>query len=143
MRFEIAYHLGKDLSFTEVDERMDNLKEYPIHIIDNEKRLPDLFVMDMDAGREYVSFLNKPYLESDIDGIIKDIEKNLNRINGLNRNLIKPQEVLMGKDEDDNPIYDVPLKEGLYYQGYLMEIERYSKNIERKLDELKEIHLKG
>jgi hypothetical protein len=141
-RFKCAYNIGKDLNHMEVKEKLTNLKDHEIHIIDTTGELPNLTITDMDKGKQYCRYMNRPVDEQKIDHLIKDIHNELESLNTINRDLVKPDRIVIDSDYEGNSIMGMSLKDELFYIGYNTKISNKTKNINNKLKQLKKILLK-
>lgn len=134
-RFDLAYNIGENLTPEEI-QKID-LKDNELKIKDTTEELPDLLVKDYEAAKKYINYMNRPTDEQKITTLIQDIRNILEKLNDLNQSLIHPEKIEIGEDEDGEPIYTTPLKEKLFYTGYLTTVNRYNKDINDKLTELK------
>lgn len=134
-RFQLAYGIGENLTPEEINKL--DLKDKEIKIKDNTEELPDLIVTDPDTARQYIDYMNRPTDEKKITGLVLDIRGTLEKLNSLNQNLIQPAKIQIGEDEEGEPIYTTPLKEELWYTGYIHRVNNYNSYINRKLTELK------
>lgn len=134
-RFDLAYNIGENLTPDEI-QKID-LKDNELKIKDTTEELPDLLVKDYEAAKKYINYMNRPTDEQKITTLINDIRSILEKLNDLNQSLIHPEKIEIGEDEDGEPIYTTPLKEKLFYTGYLTTVNRYNKDINDKLKEVK------
>lgn len=134
-RFKIAHDIGKNLTVEEINKL--DLKDKTIKIIDTHEKLPDLIVNDVDTARKYIDYMNRPQDEKKITDLVLDIRGTLEKLNNLNQALIQPEKIIIGEDEEGEPIYNTPLKEELLYLGYIHRVNNYNSSINRKLTELK------
>lgn len=134
-RFDLAYNIGENLTPEEI-QKID-LKDNELKIKDTTEELPDLLVKDYEAAKKYINYMNRPTDEQKITTLIQDIRSILEKLNDLNQSLIHPEKIEIGENEDGEPIYTTPLKEKLFYTGYLTTVNIYNKDINNKLKELK------
>lgn len=134
-RFDLAYNIGENLTLEEI-QKID-LKENEIKIKDSEGELPDLIVNDVDTARKYINYMNRPQDEKKITDLVLDIRGTLEKLNNLNQALIQPEKIIIGEDEEGEPIYNTPLKEELWYVGYIHRVNNYNRSINSNLTELK------
>ena len=134
-RFQLAYGIGENLTPEELKKL--ELKDKEIKIKDNTGELPDLIVNDANTARKYIDYMNRPQDEKKITDIVLNIRGTLENLNNLNQALIQPEKIIIGEDEEGEPIYTTPLKEELWYIGYIHRVINYNSSINSKLTELK------
>ena len=134
-RFQLAYGIGENLTPEELKKL--ELKDKEIKIKDNTNELPDLIVNDVDTARKYIDYMNRPQDEKKITDLVLNIRGTLEKLNNLNQALIQPKKIIIGEDEEGEPIYNTPLKEELWYVGYIHRVNNYNSSINSKLTELK------
>jgi len=134
-RFQLAYGIGENLTPEEINKL--ELKDKEIKIKDNTGELPDLIVNDVESARKYIDYMNRPTDEMKINNLVIGIKSTLESLNGLNQQLVQPARIIIGETEDGEPIYETPLKEELWYNGYLHRVNNYTKRIHHDLNELK------
>lgn len=143
MRFTLIYNIGEDLELRELTDKLsgkDKMEFDNIRIIDTTGELEDLYITDNRVGQSYVDYFNNNRYEKEIKDLIRNIESNLSRLNDLNRGLIKPEKEVIGYDDEcDVPVYEMPLKEELYYLGYNTRVNHYSHRILEDLNNIKNI----
>ena len=134
-RFQLAYGIGENLTPEELKKL--ELKDKEIKIKDNTGELPDLIVNDVNTARKYIDYMNRPQDEKKITDLVLNIRGTLENLNNLNQSLIQPEKIIIGEDEEGEPIYTTPLKEELWYIGYIHRVNNYNSSINSKLTELK------
>ena len=134
-RFKIAFNIGEDLEPSEVSKE----KAQEIKIIDIMGELPDLIVKNEKAAREYINYFNQPAKEKEIEKHINGIKADFEYYADISSSLIVPEKKLDYYDEEDNPVYSMSLRDRLYYDGYLQEVNRTRGNINGKLSALRNL----
>ena len=132
VRFKIAFNIGEDLEPSEVSKE----KAQEIKIIDIMGELPDLIVKNEKAAREYINYFNQPAKEKEIEKHINGIKADFEHYADISSSLILPEKKLDYYDEEDNPVYSMSLRDQLYYDGYLQQVNRTRGNINGKLSAL-------
>ena len=135
VRFKIAFNIGEDLEPSEVSKE----KAQEIKIIDIMGELPDLIVKNEKAAREYINYFNQPAKEKEIEKHINGVKADFEYYADISSSLIVPEKKLDYYDEDDNPVYSMSLRDRLYYDGYLQEVNRTRGNINGKLSALRNL----
>lgn len=135
VRFKIAFNIGEDLEPSEVSKE----KAQEIKIIDIMGELPDLIVKNEKAAREYINYFNQPAKEKEIEKHINGIKADFEYYADISSSLIVPEKKLDYYDEEDNPVYSMSLRDRLYYDGYLQEVNRTRGNINGKLSALRNL----
>ena len=74
-----------------------------------------------------------------MDVVLNNVVKDVNFINKLNSELVAPEPTVYKDEETGEDIYDVPLKESLYYLGYQTKIHYITENINNNLALIKNI----
>ena len=134
-RFKIAFNIGEDLEPSEVSKE----KAQEIKIIDIMGELPDLIVKNEKAAREYINYFNQPAKEKEIEKHINGVKADFEYYADISSSLILPEKKLDYYDEEDNPVYSMSLRDRLYYDGYLQEVNRTRGNINGKLSALRNL----
>lgn len=134
-RFKIAFNIGEGLEPSEVSKE----KAQEIKIIDIMGELPDLIVKNEKAAREYINYFNQPVKEKEIEKHINGIKADFEHYADISSSLIVPEKKLDYYDEEDNPVYSMSLRDRLYYDGYLQEVNRTRGNINGKLSALRNL----
>ena len=134
-RFKIAFNIGEGLEPSEVTKE----KSQEIKIIDIMGELPDLIVKNEKAAREYINYFNQPAKEKEIEKHINGIKADFEHYADISSSLISPEKEIVGYDEEDNPIYDRSLRDQLYYDGYIQQVNRTRGNINGKLSALRNL----
>ena len=134
-RFQLAYGIGENLTSEELKKL--ELKDKEIKIKDNTGELPDLIVNDVNTARKYIDYMNRPQDEMKITNIVLGIKSTLESLNGLNQQLVQPARIMIGENEEGEPVYETPLKEELWYSGYIHRVNNYTRRIHHDLNELK------
>ena len=135
VRFKIAFNIGEDLEPSEVSKE----KAQEIKIIDIMGELPDLIVKNEKAAREYINYFNQPAKEKEIEKHINGVKADFEYYADISSSLIVPEKKLDYYDEEDNPVYSMSLRDRLYYDGYLQEVNRTRGNINGKLSALRNL----
>lgn len=135
VRFKIAFNIGEGLEPSEVTKE----KAQEIKIIDIMGELPDLIVKNEKAAREYINYFNQPAKEKEIERYINGVKADFERYADISSSLILPEKEIVSYDEDDNPVYKRSLREQLFYDGYLQEVNRTRGNINGKLSALRNL----
>lgn len=135
VRFKIAFNIGEDLEPSEVSKE----KAQEIKIIDIMGELPDLIVKNEKAAREYINYFNQPAKEKEIEKHINGVKADFEYYADISSSLILPEKKLDYYDEEDNPVYSMSLRDRLYYDGYLQEVNRTRGNINGKLSALRNL----
>ena len=135
VRFKIAFNIGEDLEPSEVSKE----KAQEIKIIDIMGELPDLIVKNEKAAREYINYFNQPAKEKEIEKHINGIKADFEYYADISSSLIVPEKKLDYYDDEDNPVYSMSLRDRLYYDGYLQEVNRTRGNINGKLSALRNL----
>lgn len=138
-RFKVAYNLGKGLTETEVDKKIDDLNNQEIHIVDTTGELPNLTITDIDEGRKYVQYMNKTVNEQKIITLITEIRKDIDEMNNISSQLIKPQKKIKTYNEYDEPVMEMDLTDELFYKGYTTIMGEWTVKINNKLNQLKRL----
>ena len=134
-RFKIAFNIGEGLEPSEVTKE----KSQEIKIIDIMGELPDLIVKNEKAAREYINYFNQPVKEKEIENHINGIKADFEHYADISSSLILPEKKLDYYDEEDNPVYSMSLRDQLYYDGYLQQVNRTRGNINGKLSALRNL----
>lgn len=142
-RFEIHYHVGENLKPSEI-----NIKDSDyVTIVDNSEELPILRIdsesdVNVAVAEKYVGFMNNEVKQEELDKVIWKIKSQLKNINDLNYDLIKPPVNTYYDEGEEELMETVDLIKELQFEGYRGRVERYTDNINKYLDELKNIALK-
>ena len=135
VRFKIAFNIGEGLEPSEVTKE----KAQEIKIIDIMGELPDLIVKNEKAAREYINYFNQPAKEKEIEKHINGIKSDFEHYADISSSLILPEKEIVSYDEDDNPVYNMSLRDRLYYDGYLQQVNRTRSNINGKLSAVRNL----
>lgn len=135
VRFKIAFNIGEGLEPSEVNVA----EKGEVKIIDIMGELPDLIVKNEKAAREYINYFNQPAKEKEIEKHINGVKADFEYYADISSSLILPEKKLDYYDEEDNPVYSMSLRDRLYYDGYLQEVNRTRGNINGKLSALRNL----
>lgn len=124
-RFIIVYNVGRNLS----PQELRDAPVMDIKIRDTLNVLPDLSVNSEDDARKYIKYFNEWVDESELDNLIGSINSEVHKINVMNQELISPYLMRDGRY--------LSLNDELCFIGYKVRVKSMSKNIKRKLEDIK------
>lgn len=134
-RFKIGYSLEKDLKPEEVN--IAEAKE--IKIIDLREKLPDLVVKEEKVARAWLTYLNDSSREADIDQHIRGIKNDFEQFSDVSMKLIRPKEDKYYDEAIEEYVQVMDLKDRLFFDGYIAQVNKTRSNINGKLSSLKNL----
>jgi len=135
VRFKIGYSLDKDLKPEEVN--IAEAKE--IKIIDLREKLPDLIVKEEKVARAWLTYLNDSSRETAIDQHIKGIKNDFEHFSDVSMKLIRPKEDEYYDEAIEEYVKVMDLKDRLFFDGYIAQVNKTRNNINGKLSALKNL----